>query len=133
MFLWLLYENLKASILWCSAFFMVQFSHSYQKKHSFDYTDLCQKSGVFAFLIRCLGLSQFFFQGASIFSFNGCSHMPHGTAKKKNFFNFLFKKKRNDGVEGGMVANGGNEKSPLTLIFRSRTLEHQSLHQQSFL
>lgn len=25
-----------------------------------------------------------------------------------------------------VVANGGNEKSPLTLIFRSRTLEHQS-------
>ena len=33
----------KASILWYSAFFMVQLSHSYittGKKHSFDYTDL---------------------------------------------------------------------------------------------
>ena len=55
--------------------------------------------------------------------------MPHGTAKKKMFLNFPFKKERNDGVEGGVVANGGNEKSPLTLIFRSKTLVHQSLHQ----
>ena len=37
-------NNLKASILWCSVFFMVQFSatvHGYWKNHSFDYTDLC--------------------------------------------------------------------------------------------
>ena len=41
------HHNLKASILWCSSFFMVQFSHSYTsihdywKNHSFDCTDLC--------------------------------------------------------------------------------------------
>ena len=41
----------KASILWCSAFFIVQFSHMYvtsEKTHSFDYTDLCKKSNVSA-------------------------------------------------------------------------------------
>ena len=34
----------KASILWCSAFFIVQLSHSYMitgKTHSLDYMDLC--------------------------------------------------------------------------------------------
>ena len=37
------HHNLKASVLWCSAFFMVQltFVHDYWKKHSFDYTDFC--------------------------------------------------------------------------------------------
>ena len=35
----------KASILWCSAFFMVQltFLHHYWKKHSFDYMDFVSK------------------------------------------------------------------------------------------
>ena len=39
----------KASILWHSAFFMVQLSHPYVttgKNHSFDYTDLCWQSDV---------------------------------------------------------------------------------------
>ena len=43
--------NLK-SLLQCSAFFMVPLSHPYmtiRKKHSFDHTDLCQKSDIFAF------------------------------------------------------------------------------------
>ena len=37
----------KPSILWHSAFFMVQLSHPYvttQKKHTFDYMELCQQS-----------------------------------------------------------------------------------------
>ena len=41
------HHNSKALALWCSAFFMVQFSHTYMttgKKHSFDYMDLCQQS-----------------------------------------------------------------------------------------
>ena len=45
-------HNLKVSMLQCSAFLVVQLSHPYMttgKKHSFDYTDLCQKSDVFAF------------------------------------------------------------------------------------
>ena len=44
--------NLKASILWHSAFFIIQFSHLYmttEKNHSFDYTDLCWQSDVSAF------------------------------------------------------------------------------------
>ena len=41
----------KASILQCSAFFMVQISHPYLTtgKNSFDYMDLCWKSDVSAF------------------------------------------------------------------------------------
>ena len=37
------HHNSKASILWCSAFFMVQLTsvHDYWKNHSFDHTDLC--------------------------------------------------------------------------------------------
>ena len=41
------HHNLKASILWCSAFFMVQLFHPYMstgKKHSFGSMDLCQQS-----------------------------------------------------------------------------------------
>ena len=41
--------NSKASILWRSAFFMVQLSHDYWKNHSFDYTDLCQQSNISIF------------------------------------------------------------------------------------
>ena len=43
--------NSKASIFWCSAFFMVHLSHPYMTigKKSFDYTDLCQQSDVSAF------------------------------------------------------------------------------------
>ena len=33
------YHSSKTSILWLSAFFMVQLSHLYVKNHSFDYTD----------------------------------------------------------------------------------------------
>ena len=41
----------KASVLSCSAFFMVQLSHPYVTtgKTSFDYMDLCWQSDVFAF------------------------------------------------------------------------------------
>ena len=42
-------HNLKASVLWHSAFFMVQLSHLYWKNHSFDYTNLYQQSDVSAF------------------------------------------------------------------------------------
>ena len=46
------HHSLKASTLWCSAFFMFQLSHPYMttgKNHSFDYTDLCWQSDVSAF------------------------------------------------------------------------------------
>ena len=45
------HHSSKASILRHSAFFMVQLTsiHDYWKNHSFDYTDLCGQSDVFAF------------------------------------------------------------------------------------
>ena len=46
------HHSWKASILWCSAFFIVQLSYSYmttEKNHSFDQTDLCWQSNVSAF------------------------------------------------------------------------------------
>ena len=42
------HHSSKASIVWCSAFFMVQLSHPYMTS-SFDYTDLCQQSDISAF------------------------------------------------------------------------------------
>ena len=41
------HHSSKASILWCSAFFIVQLSHPYMttgKPLAFDYTDLCRQS-----------------------------------------------------------------------------------------
>ena len=46
------HHNSKASILWHSAFFIVQTLtsiHDYWKNHSFDYTDLCWENNVSAF------------------------------------------------------------------------------------
>ena len=43
------HHSSKASILWCSGFFMIQLSHQYMttgKNHSFDYMNLCQQSDV---------------------------------------------------------------------------------------
>ena len=61
--------SLKTSILWCSAFFIVQLPNPYMttgKKHNFEQTGLCQQSNV-CFSICCLCLSQLFSQEASIF------------------------------------------------------------------
>ena len=46
------HHSSKVSILWHSAFFILQLSHSYTttgKNHSFDYMDSCQQSDVSAF------------------------------------------------------------------------------------
>ena len=45
------HHSSKASILWCSVFFIVQLTsiHDYWKNHSFDKTDLCRQSNVSAF------------------------------------------------------------------------------------
>jgi len=62
------HHSSKASILWCSAFFIVQLSHTYMttgKTIAFD-GPLLAKWYLF-FLICCLGWSQVFSQGASIF------------------------------------------------------------------
>ena len=53
------HDGSKASVLQCSAFFIVQLSHPYmttEKTHSFNYTDLSQQSNVY-FLILYLVLS----------------------------------------------------------------------------
>ena len=47
------HHNLKALVLWHSAFFMAQLSHPYMttgKNHSFDWMDLCWQNDVFGFL-----------------------------------------------------------------------------------
>ena len=53
-------HNLKASILWHSAFFIVQLTskHDYWKNHSFDYTDLCWQSDVSRLVIAFLPRSK---------------------------------------------------------------------------
>ena len=56
-------NSLVLSLLYGPTFTSV---HHYWKNHSFDYKDLCRQSNV-CFLIRCLGLSLLFFQGAGIF------------------------------------------------------------------
>ena len=43
------HHSLNASILWGSAFFIVQLSHPYKKNHSFDYMGLSLQSNVSAF------------------------------------------------------------------------------------
>ena len=43
------HQSWKASILWCSTFFLVQLPHLYKKNHNFDHTDLCGQSDVSAF------------------------------------------------------------------------------------
>ena len=45
------HHSSKASLLWCSAFFMVQLSHVYtsRKNPNFNCMILCQKSGISAF------------------------------------------------------------------------------------
>ena len=46
------HHSSKASVIWCSDFFMVQLSHlcmTTEKNHSFDYTDLCQQCDISAF------------------------------------------------------------------------------------
>ena len=63
------HHNLKASILQRSAFFMVQLSHPYMTTGK----TIALTSQTFAgkvmslLLIRCVGLSELFFQGTSIF------------------------------------------------------------------
>ena len=43
------HHSLKASVLWHSAFSIVQLSHRYWKNHSFDYIDLCRQNDISAF------------------------------------------------------------------------------------
>ena len=63
------HHNLKASALWCSAFFMVQLSHLYVttgKTTALTIWPFLAK-WCFCFSICCLGWTQLLFQGASVF------------------------------------------------------------------
>ena len=62
------HHSSKASILWCSAFFIVQLSHPYMTTgKTTAWTRQTFISKCLCFLICYLGWSQLFFQGASIF------------------------------------------------------------------
>ena len=62
------YHSSKTSILRCSAFFIVQLSHPYMTTgKTIALTRWIFVSKYLCFLIRCLGWSQLFFQGASVF------------------------------------------------------------------
>ena len=58
------HHSSKASILWCSAFFIVQLSHPYMTTGKS--IALTRRTSV-GFLICCLGWSYLFFQGAGVF------------------------------------------------------------------
>ena len=63
------HHHLKASIIWCSAFFMVQLSHLYMttgKTIALTIWNFVSKV-MSLLLIQCLGLSKVFFQVASVF------------------------------------------------------------------
>ena len=76
-------HDLKASILWHSAFFMVQLSHPYMTTgKAIALTRQTFVGKVVSLLfICCWGWSQLFFQGVSVFSFHGCSHHPQSPRK----------------------------------------------------
>ena len=62
------HHSSKASILWCSVFFMVQLSHPYMTTGKTILTIQTFAGKVMSLLFNmCLGLSQLFFQGASVF------------------------------------------------------------------
>ena len=61
------HQSLKGSVLQCSVFFMVQLSHLYMTSgKTLTRQSLIAKLCLY-FFICCLGLSQLFFQGASVF------------------------------------------------------------------
>ena len=71
------HHSSKASILWCSAFFMVQPSHPYmttRKTTTLTRWMFVGKVISLLFNICCLDWSQFSLQGVSIFQFQGFSH-----------------------------------------------------------
>ena len=62
------HSNSKTSILWCSAFFIVQLSYPHMTTgKTIALTRRTFVSKCLSFLICCLGWSQLFFQGASVF------------------------------------------------------------------
>ena len=64
------HHSWKSSVLWWSAFFMIQLSHPYMtigKTIALTVWTFFGRVIDVCFLIHCLGLSQLFFQGASVF------------------------------------------------------------------
>ena len=67
------HQNSKASILWHSAFFMVQLSYLYWKNDSFDYMDLCRQNNVSLFnMLSRLVIT--FLPRSKHLLISGCSH-----------------------------------------------------------
>ena len=63
------HHSSKASLLWCSAFFMIQISHPHMTtRKTIALTKWTFVGKIcLCFLICCLGWSKLFFQGASVF------------------------------------------------------------------
>ena len=61
------HHSSEASVLWCSAFFIVFLSHPYTSTGKTIVLTRRTLSACPCFLICCLGLSWLFFQGASVF------------------------------------------------------------------
>ena len=69
------HHNSKASVLWCSAFFMVQLSQLYMTTgKTIALTIWTFVSRVMSLLFNCLGLSSLSCPEAIVFQFHGCSH-----------------------------------------------------------
>ena len=70
------YHSLKASILWCSAFFIVQLSHPYMTTgKTIAFTTWTFVGKVMSLLLNMLSrLVITFFQGVSVFWFHGFNH-----------------------------------------------------------
>ena len=93
------HHSSKASILWCSAFLMVQLSHQYMTTGKTialtGWTFVTKITS--CFLIHCLGLSYLFFQGENVFNFMAAVivHSDFGAQENKvchcfHFFPYLF-------------------------------------------
>ena len=63
------HHSSNSSILWCSAFFMVQLTpvHDHWKNHAFDYYRLLSAKWRLCFLMHCVDLSYLFFQETDVF------------------------------------------------------------------
>ena len=79
------HHSLTASIFWCSSFFIIQLSHPYMTTGK---TTSLSAKWCLCFLIYCLGLSQLFFQGASVF-LRVCPSQEPRNGQRKSWVLFL--------------------------------------------
>ena len=61
------FKNINSSVLSFLRSPTLTSIHEHWKNHSLEYMDLCWQNNHLCFLIHCLGLSLFFFQGAGVF------------------------------------------------------------------